>query len=152
MEIRIDPAVRKDVYPLARNMREEDVFEAKMLFDMSPLQAAKYSFKNSAKAFTIRVDGVVAAMYGVNPSSALTDYGIIWMLSTKLVDKHPLHVVRYLKPKLLELCEGYDEVYNFVSARNVKMINYLQSLGFMVDEAEKSGVYGQPFRRFHKVV
>lgn len=152
MEIKIKVAKKSDAYMLAKNMRDEDAFEAKALFGMSPIDAAKYSLKHSHRAFTVYADGKIACCFGINPASALTDYGIIWMLSTKIVDSHPYHVVKYLQPEISKLCEGYELVYNFVADRNKGMIKFLEQLGFTLEEPEKSGVYANPFRKFYKVV
>lgn len=150
MDVKIRKAKRHDVHTLARNCREIDARECMALFMMSPFDAVMQSLESSVRSYSVFYGGKLASVYGVVPSSVLTNDGIIWMVSTKMIDDHPLPAVRTFKKELERVCEGFDYVFNYISVENVGMLKLLRSLGFKTEEPVKMGPAGKQFIKFHR--
>lgn len=148
--VKIRPAKKADIYPIANNMREMDARECMSMFLMRPLEALKDSFKRSDKVKVVIYNDKPVAMFGICSSSALTNYGVIWMLSTGVVDKHPFTVLKYLEPEIDEICKGYELVYNYVSVDNKGMLKALKKMKFQLSESQSTGVISRKFVKFVK--
>jgi hypothetical protein len=44
----------------------------------------------------------------------------------------------------------YDQLFNYVDARNLRSIAWLQHIGFQVFEPQPYGLEGLPFHRFER--
>lgn len=72
---------------VARHMREGDRMECNSI-GMSPIEAIRYSVKQSHDVWAWLVDGIPAAIGGIIFESPLGGVSRAWILTTDLVDEH----------------------------------------------------------------
>ncbi len=90
------------------------------------------------------LDGQPAAIFGV---VGVEGGGVVWMLTSTLVDKYPLAFLRLCKPVVEALLVNYGRLFNAVDARYEVALRWASWLGFRVEDAAPFGVAGLPFHR-----
>lgn len=144
------PATPEHAEELALTMREADVAELWASSLCEPREALINGIKCSDQAMTGLLDGEVACMFGVTPTSMLGGNGIVWMLGSDLIEQHPKHFLRRCRAEVAVMARNYDVLHNWVDDRNVKSIRWLRWLGFTVESPQARGAAGLPFRYFYK--
>jgi hypothetical protein len=118
-----------DVAFIAERMRPSDVAELAASSGRTPLEALTRAHRVSDRAWTVLVDGVPEAMFGVSTSG---EDGCAWLLGTDWLDSKAAlrpfaeHSYRYVA----QMHKHALRLYNYVDARNVRSINWLLHLGF----------------------
>ena len=81
-------------------------------------------------------DGKVIAMGGLTESILNQDFGIVWLLGTKLLPNHIKSVIKKLKPILKQLIDESDyHLYgNMVHKDNKVARRFIKHLGFTITE------------------
>lgn len=139
-----------DLILLVPRLRKADVDECEAMFGKGSLsRVATQTFKGSSMKFTVDVDGVPIAMFGMYRQTMLSDSAQPWMFGTPAIDKH-------LRRALIEDARGYisdmlrlaRRLENVVDARNKTSIRWLTHLGFKILPAIPMGVSGAPFHPF----
>ena len=141
-------ATAKDAIIIARNLRREDALEAEALAGVSPSVLMKKSFSNSMESWVWVKDDEPGAIWGVAMDSIIGGTAQIWLVSTPVVDRYPIEFLRSSRKVLEVLQTRYPVLENWVDARYVKCIRWLEWLGFTMGEAEPFGVQGLPFHKF----
>ncbi len=95
-------------------------------------------------------DGEPVALFGLAPVSLLGGLGCPWLLGTDAFMDYPRDIVVLGKRMVRKWSERYDQLFNYVDARNLRSIAWLQHIGFLVFEAQPYGLNGEPFRRFER--
>ena len=117
------------------HLRQQDLDEIYAATDLSPELAVAYSIAHSERGFTALIDDIPCAVFGVSQ-------GIIWLVGTDEIAKHPITFFRVSRNIFSQLSHGYPVLYNFVHKTNTLSLRWLQWLGFHVD---------QPVNHFHYV-
>ena len=94
--------------------------------------------------------GEPAAVFGVAPVSLLGGQGCPWVLGTETFMDYPRDIVVQGKRTVRRWGERYDQLFNYVDARNLRSIAWLRHIGFQVFEPQPYGIRGLPFRRFER--
>jgi len=122
----------KDVRPVAFNMRQEDVSEVMAGCGQTPTDALLFCYFKSRPCMTIvGRSGNPIAMWGVVDQG--DRLGRVWMLATdELVDDKPnsIQFLRQARTWLARVMGDYDVLFNYVDARNVVHVKWLQWMGF----------------------
>lgn len=121
-----------DVEYVADNMRRADAKEC-LAVGRTPKEALLMGYKHSAFCRTlVAPDGEPIAMVGVVPSEQYDEFGAIWLLGTRGIEKHGFRFLRYSKQALKECYEqtGYEAFYNATHKDNVVHHHWLKWLGF----------------------
>lgn len=147
MEHRICRASMKDVKHYARHFRLADRIECVASYGCEPKEAATRSIKLSDAAYAVYVGKDLACLFGFKRNSALDTAASVWLLCTKLVDKHPVHFIRAVIEELPKYGAKYTRVENYVDARNTRMLRAMPLMGFTIEEAKPFGLLGRPFHR-----
>lgn len=100
-----------------------------------------------AAAFNTRDD--LLCLLGVAPVDLMGDLGVIWLVGTTALDRHPLDMHRNALRYIRHVRQFYPRLFNYVDARNAPSIRWLSRLGFTIDPPVPFGVQGRPFHRFH---
>ena len=130
-------------------MRQADVDEVWASAQVMPDMALRLSLNASGgNAQTAIIDGLPAAMLGVG--LRCVEYGRPWMLSTSVVDRYPGLMLRHSPCIVAQWSATFPVLINFVDARNLRSIRWLDWLGFTFDPALPWGALGLPFHRFEK--
>lgn len=142
------PVTYEDIDTLFDQMREADYNElvGHKYYD-DPRRDFKAKVGNCEWATASYVNGQLACMAGVSPLSAVNGRHCVWMLTTGVIDKHPVtfyketaRVVRWMK-------QNYHSLENWVDLRYTEAINWLDRLGatFYEVHTARSGVQYQRF-------
>lgn len=151
MRLQIRPARPRDAVELAATMRAEDRAEIEAYSGREPLEVLVDGFASSSEVHTARYDGAVMAMWGVvpGPPKLLTArVGTGWLLSSELVDQHPVAFWRACKVVIEELLERWDLLLNVIDCRHQKALRWARRLGFQLEAPSPCGVQGRLFQRF----
>lgn len=88
------------------------------------------------------------AMWGCNPWPGVPHKGIPWLLATHEFDRYGIRVLRTARQALGVMQAAYGELENYVHADNARAVEFLEWLGFTLDDPAPWGVKGESFRRF----
>lgn len=116
-------------------LRLQDLDEIHAGTDLSPELAVSYSIAHSERGFAAFIDGKICAVFGVNN-------GVIWLVGTDEITKHPVTFYRVSKKIFPQLSHGYPVLHNYVHVTNTLSLRWLRWMGFCVDE---------PINDFHYV-
>lgn len=141
----IIPAAPEHIPHIARRVREEDRRELALL-GLEPDQALRLSLRSALAAWTGTVDDVPVCMFGVSPGEF--GEGRPWMIGTADLDRFAMIFLRRNKVKLEEMLDLRPVLANYVSAENVRAIQWLSWLGFTIEAPLSWGRSRQPFHRF----
>jgi hypothetical protein len=142
-----------DIDELVAHMRQQDVDEV-LATGQTDLRAAVADGVNtSALVWTARIDGEVAAIFGVAPfgQSLMAPTGIPWMLGTDLVPRHRRILVRHTAAYIQRMLALYPRLTNAVHAKNTVAVRWLQRAGFTLGEPFPAEPTGEMFHPFEMV-
>lgn len=148
--VRILKATVAHAEALAPLMRPEDAAEVWASGGYPPLDVLLEALNFSDVAYTLFLDGEVAAMWGVGPAMKPTLLagrwlGVPWLLTGRAVTKHPGAFLRACRACLPLLLQRYPVLVQWVDARYVAAVRWVRWLGFEVGEPVPFGVSGLPF-------
>lgn len=136
------------VLSVAASMRQADVEECALGSGRGPHAAVLRSVEASAHTWAV-VDrhGDTLSIFGVAPvaSDEGLNSGCVWMLSSTLVERRARDFIRACRPEIAKLLEEWDELRNFISARNTLALRWAEWAGFQIGEPIPYGVQQQPF-------
>ena len=143
--ITITEAKQEDVISLVPRLRIDDVVEIEAL-GVTPLFALSASYRDSSRAYTVKIEGNPIAMFGL--TSVNSEEALIWMVGTDELYTIQRRFLRNSREFIAEALEMYETVYNFVDTRNEASIKWLQWLGARIEEPKEYGINGELFHRF----
>jgi len=148
MSVTLFPAADDDILWVADHMRDADLVEIEAAIGIDPYDALKYSVSVSSEAWSAYAGGEPIALFGVGTQSMLSRTGAPWLLGTdKLLDQR-LSLVRLGKLFVATWRTHYEVMLNFVHAKNVSSIQWLETIGFCVHDPVPWGVRGEMFHPF----
>lgn len=137
-----------DILPLAENMRECDRQEIWDSHHKTPIQAIHEGFKDSIICFTIELDSVPIAIFGIVPESILGLKAAIWLLASPEIDKIKVEFVRNSKYFIDIMLTHYSLLENQVNAENRKTIKWLTMCGAKFEPEAPYGLEQKLFCHF----
>lgn len=147
------PSTIHDARYVADNMRAEDAAELQACSGIPPDEAMLLGFFHSKPCMTmVGRDGRIMGMWGVTPEGTA---GRIWMLGTEKMsnmrqDKRVF--LRKARAQLELLFNHYPVLFNWVDARNVVHVRWLQHMGFtFVAKHPEWGVERRLFYEFVRI-
>lgn len=141
------------VLHIARNLRRADAQElvATHGIEVDFPAILRTAVLASEEVHLVRsLTGEPIAVFGVAPVSLLGGRGCPWMLGTDGLLRHSRELVRETRGVVDAWGLRYDQLFNFVDARNVRAIAWLKHLGFSVFAPVPYGAQGLPFHRFER--
>ena len=153
-ELVIRESIGADVLSMAPRLRLQDMAEIAARTGESPTDALGRGVADSRPCYTALYKGRPMAMFGVVPvkTDAFPRTGAIWLLGTDDIKFLSKSFMRHTQPWLAIVCQGYDQVYNIVDARNMRHIVWLRRCGFSLLRTVREGPYNLPFHEFAKVI
>lgn len=139
----VRPATEADARELAAVMRAADRAEVLASGGWTALQALQVALDASREAWTLRIDGEVAALFGVAP--LVDDVGQAWALTGEVVSRRPVAFFKACRPALAGMLERWPLLVTAVDCRYVQAVRWVERLGFAVGEPEPYGLAGEPF-------
>lgn len=131
MRITFEP-LKPEHSRIAAHLRQADIDEINALNGLSPWVAVAYSIANSEKGAAVFIDGDLSAVFGISR-------GVIWLVGTDEINKHPVAFYRTSRRIFRKLSNGYPKLENYVDARNIPYLRWLQWLGFDISPPVDAG-------------
>ena len=145
-DIKIVPALKRHVKPIAKRMRRADIDEVQAASGKTPEEALLYSIDKSEYSWAALVDGKPVAMFGVGILNVIGGVGAPWLLATDDVERNRKVFVRLSISFRNELLERYPVLRNFVDVRNTASIRWLKWMG--AEFSEPILIRDHPFQLF----
>lgn len=151
--IRLRAALFDDAAKLAPMLREADLQEIKANLGENPLAVLERGIYESHPAYAVaNKNDEPIALFGVVPDTGDADVGLVWLLGSDELVKHPFFVLRNSRKWIEILQKQYRVLWNHIDARNELHIRWLQWSGFtLLRRVEEFGVERRPFYEFEKV-
>ena len=146
----IVPATMEHAASIGARMRQVDVDECWATAQLPPADTVRLSLENSIMAWTWLEDGEPVCIWGYACQSLVGDHGIPWLLTTDLVERHPIKFLRNSRIVLDIFHSRFRHLENYVDARHVACLRWLRWLGFTIHPAAPFGPLGLPFHHFER--
>lgn len=138
-----------DGFILACNLREQDRVELDACGWRNHYAAILQSVRSSDWAYTARVGGRVACVFGLaRAGTVLAPIGVPWMLGTDLVPAHRRALARLAPRYIRTMLRTYPVLRNLVHADNTVAVQWLRRTGFAFGPTIPHPVTGAPFHLF----
>ena len=147
-EYRVEPATEDHARGLALTMREADVAEVWAMGHYTPEEALLASIQVSHEPRTGLAGGRVMCMFGVGQQTLVSREGIPWLLMSDEIMDHTRHYLRESRAYIDEIKVGYGLLLNFVDARNIMSLRWLEWLEFEILPPRPYGIDQLPFHPF----
>lgn len=125
---------------ISSTARQPDIEECWVVGATVISEALKWSLFEADYAKTWIVNDYPAAIGGIRKFD--DNGGLIWLLGSELVDHYPRRFLVRSKVELEKVQKQYDYLYNYISVKNTRFINWLAWMGFYFYLPEPYG----PFR------
>lgn len=136
-----------DAHCLAPHLRGADRRELAAL-GADPLDSLVRGVRQSMPAYTARVNGEPAAMFGVCPLTRLSNHARIWLLGSDWVTRCPMVTLRHTRRFVAAAQSRWPILSNWVHAENAIAVRWLQWAGFSLGPAQAFGINGELFHYF----
>lgn len=148
--LHVRPARLTDANHLGLRLRSADLQEIQAVSGENPVFALSRSIKASAICYAIATpDDPCIALFGVIADVTPIGSASIWLLASPQLEIHAVAFLRKSHSWLEAFTNQYPILWNYVDARNVKHIRWLQWCGFnLAVHAEIYGVEQRPFYLF----
>ncbi len=148
-DVQVTRAVPADAVELAANLRDQDKAELDAGGHTDHEQVIRMSIERSLHAWTARVDGEMAAVFGVAPLASMLDpRGVPWMLGTPLVPKHRRILARLAPGYIAQMLEAFPHLLNQVHTKNAVATGWLRKMGFVLQHPTPIPPHGELFHLF----
>lgn len=137
-----------DLEHLNANLRAADREEITASGGPDTLATLRTSTRRSTLLAVATVDGELACIFGLVPTSLLGGSGAPWMLGTDVLDRNSRSLMRRCRGYIQGMLTECSHLENHVDARNVRAIRWLKHLGFSFRETRLTGEQRVPFYRF----
>jgi len=134
---------------MAEDMRESDKIEVFASHGHTPVEALRFSLKESQHATMAVGDGIPFSMFGVAVSNVVTGLGHPWLLSSNHMFNYKDYFLENAPVVIRDMVSVCPRLVNYVHHANELSIKWLKSLGFTIENPEPYGVKGDLFRKFH---
>lgn len=129
------PATVEHAREIASLLRPEDVTDIESYRPgVDATGALLECFYASANVWAGTIDGEVACLYGAAQPKYFVPIAYPWFRGSVRMKGHERAFLRRSKEHVAAIAAYYGELRNLVDARNTKAVNWLEWLGFRVDE------------------
>lgn len=148
MKIEVRPSVESDVQALKDRLREADAQEVIAEGNASVEDCLAQSLARSVQSFTVGLDGVPVAMFGIVPDSLIGVSARVWFLGTPEMARIKKSFVRQSIKFIYQFLDSYPFLWNYVDARYKATIRWLETVGAIFPAYVVHGPNGDAFRPF----
>lgn len=137
-----------DIEPIAMAARQADRDEIEEGCGQSIASALTLGLRSSVASSVIAWGDTPLAAFGDVSYSPGAGIGIPWLISTDAIEQHPRAFLKICKPLVAQMMERHQSLINYVDARNVAAIRWLEWLGFSMGSPTPYGPNQLLFRQF----
>lgn len=138
-----------DIDLLRADLRPADAAEIDALAGPGRIdEVLRQSVQTSTVLWSHYLGDQLLSVFGVAPIDLLGGEGAVWLIGTRLLERHPSALVRQAPEYISRMRQTFPRLVNVVDARNVKAMRWLRRLGFVILPAQPTGVAGLPFHPF----
>ena len=130
--IRARDARKEDIDQLVNKLRKTDIEQFWNTHHLGPLEALRFAFENSTFCASLELDGEVIAVCGMSPDTIIGNNASIWLIATDRISEIKLSFLRLCHFFISKMQESYSNLYNFVDAKNLRYIKWLETCGAKV--------------------
>lgn len=143
-----DERYKREVEYISTHLRKEDFDEVYAIKGDSPHYDVLRSWDLSAVRWMIfNKKALPAAVLGVITVNNYSDIGVPWFLGTDRMDNMKKFFITASRPVIKTMSSGYSTLINYVDARYIKTLRWLEWLGFVIEKPEPYGKLGLPFHK-----
>lgn len=146
MEIKRVPASLADVQEAVEAMRPEDLGGLTAL-EEDPTEGLAAAIRFSTAPEKVFFNGELAAIWGVVPFSLLTGHAMPWVLTTRVVTKHPITFYKESVRIIADLRRAYSRLSSLIDSRHRTSLIWADRLGFRIELPRACGPNGMLFSR-----
>lgn len=99
----------------------------------------KACLKQSPIVWEASIDGEGACIWGMIPTSLMSDRTYIWLYTTDVADKHAFVLVRQSKIMLEEMLKEFPLLYGYCKYDDLRAIRWMRWLGAKMDIVDDFG-------------
>jgi len=144
----VRPATEADARWLAPSVRADDAAEL-MATGQTPLDALLHSLSLSDEAFVLTADGEPLCLFGfVDLSHKMPGWAGAWAISGEAVERHKRAFIAASWEHTERALSRWLALTNFVDARYVRSIRWLEKMGAEFLDPISIGKDGVLFRQF----
>lgn len=133
-------AMPGDTWLMLPDVRQSDIDELAAL-GVTPEQCIRHGMQH-CRAWTAFFNDSIGAIFGIIDYG---DYSLPWAVFTNVIERYP---ITFLRESRHFVRSQKADLVNYVDARNIATVKWLQWLGFTIDESEPYGLKGELFHRF----
>ena len=132
MNIAIEPARAEHVEAILANLREHD----KPLFASIPEPAEMLceAIRKSSQSYVGLLNGEAVVLWGVEARTILSDTAFMWMVTTPVVEAHPIPFVRRAAVFIRSVLAEHGQVEGTVVTSNTIAVKWVTWLGAELEE------------------
>lgn len=149
VSVKFEKPSRESITHIAENMRVADIAEVWSMSRHTPADAIERGLNISQHSSVVMVDDEPCAVLGLVQLDMLTGTGVPWLLGTDHAVKHRRTFLKYSKCGIEQMLSICPQLFNYVHADNEVSVNWLQHMGFTIDNPEPMGRDCELFHRFH---
>ena len=123
-----------DAAALGPRLREADLAEVHLSGFPDGAAALAYGLARSVEAWTLLIDGLPAAMFGLNPKTLMGSEAVVWLLGAPELGRIKKTFMRLSPHIIAEWSRRFPVLYNLVPRDYAKSLAWLRWLGVNVDK------------------
>jgi len=132
MRVEIVPARYEHIHYLVKHLRDEERAICEKMYGDQFFGTVLKEVDDSMLAWAALADGECAALWGVKTHKILSDEGMLWMIGTDLIDKHPITFLRHSRRQVQSLRATFKTIYGCVLTEYSTSRRWLEWLGFEI--------------------
>lgn len=148
MTYEVVDATDAHVLEVADNMRQADRDEVYATSHHNAHTALARSVQATPEPKAGLADGRAMCIFGIGVSGLLSVRGSPWLLGHEELPQHARAFLRMSHDWVKEERVKFDQLVNYVDARNVHSIRWIKFLGFEIEDPKPWGIDKLPFHRF----
>jgi len=148
--MRFEPLSEASIKLMAGRVREIDRIEFDAMSDgKSMIDCLQHLLDRSERPLAAFWGDELVAVYGVIRPTILSSTGCPWLCATSAIDRPEVRrsFVENTMPQMIEMSEGFSDLWNMVSISNRTAIRWLKWIGFSFDD-EVLPINGVDFVKF----
>lgn len=146
--LRYKVADEKDIENIVKVLRCDDEAELIAITGGLPEDAIKQSISADIKSYAVYDGEKILAIFGIGLDSPLELIAAPWAVFSEDIKHHKISLIKLSRNWMDYLLDGlFNQLENWVDARNLKAIAYIKAIGFTVSENPQP--YGKEKRPFH---